>query len=108
MAEVVHEAQHEFWRPPANLASSSEILVTTVANPMAEVCLRCHAEFMIGSRFCHTCGAHRPEKKAAHSPSPRLTARDFVAGRLDSLQSATVALCPNPPKVPACLGYPHF
>jgi hypothetical protein len=108
MAEVIHEAQHEFWRPPANLKGASEILVTAVANPMAEACSRCHAEFMIGSRFCHTCGAHRPEKNVVNSSSPRLTSREFVAHRLEWLQSAAVALYQSRPKFPAWLRYLHF
>ena len=108
MPQVIHEAQHEFWRPPANLEGASEVLVTAVASPMAEVCSRCNAEFMIGSRFCHTCGAHRPEKNAEHTPSPRLTAHAFVASRLDWLQSAAVVLYQSRPKFPAWLRYLHF
>jgi hypothetical protein len=27
---------------------------------MAETCPRCGTEFLLGSRFCHTCGGHRP------------------------------------------------
>ena len=108
MAEVVHDAQHDFWRPPVTLQGASEILVSAVAPPMAEACSHCHAEFMIGSRFCHTCGAHRPEKNAEGTPSPRLFARDFVAGKVAWLQSATVALYQSRPKFPAWLRYLHF
>jgi len=28
---------------------------------MAEACPRCQTEFLLGSHFCHTCGARRPE-----------------------------------------------
>ncbi|MGA8619967.1 MAG: hypothetical protein WB660_15775 [Candidatus Sulfotelmatobacter sp.] len=27
---------------------------------MAEACVGCHSEYMIGARFCHTCGLRRP------------------------------------------------
>ncbi len=56
MAEVAQQAQHEFWRPP---------MPTAVAEPVVhaegvEACDRCGSEFIVGSRFCHTCGAGRP------------------------------------------------
>jgi hypothetical protein len=52
MADVVHEAQHEFWRPPVAPADA--------ARPnLAEVCDGCATEFMVGSLFCHACGTSR-------------------------------------------------
>ena|SRR5215472_10579019 len=60
MSEVVREAQ-DFWRPPA--ASS------VGPHPsMVEICDRCRAEFMVGARFCHTCGA--PRRAQAATPNP--------------------------------------
>jgi hypothetical protein len=57
MAEVVHNAQHEFWRPPAAQPGA--------ANPsMVEVCDGCGAEFMVGARFCHLCGTPRQGRAA--------------------------------------------
>jgi hypothetical protein len=52
MSDVVREAQHEFWRPPASQAEA--------ARPgLVEVCDGCATEFMVGSLFCHVCGASR-------------------------------------------------
>jgi hypothetical protein len=52
MADVVREAQQEFWRPP--------VVVADVARPaMAGVCDGCGSEFMVGSLFCHVCGTSR-------------------------------------------------
>lgn len=52
MADVVRDAQHEFWRPPAVAAEA--------ARPgLVEVCDGCSTEFMVGSLFCHLCGASR-------------------------------------------------
>ena len=52
MSDVVREVQHEFWRPPVAPAES--------ARPgMVEVCDGCATEFMVGSLFCHVCGASR-------------------------------------------------
>jgi hypothetical protein len=52
MADVVRDAQHEFWRPPVAAAEA--------ARPgLVEVCDGCTTEFMVGSLFCHVCGASR-------------------------------------------------
>lgn len=57
MADVVHDAQHEFWRPP--------VVAAEVASPgMVEVCDGCATEFMVGSLFCHVCGASREARPA--------------------------------------------
>lgn len=51
MADLVHDTQHEFWRPPA---------VEPAAKPvMADACRRCGTEFMVGAAFCHLCGTNR-------------------------------------------------
>jgi hypothetical protein len=52
MAEVVHNAPQEFWRPPI---AQSEPTVPA----MVEVCDRCQTEFMVGAKFCHDCGSAR-------------------------------------------------
>ncbi|SRR5713226_627538 len=52
MSEVVPNAQHDFWRPPAAQQSAA----TPV---MVEACDRCGTEFMVGARFCHICGTAR-------------------------------------------------
>jgi len=60
MSEVLHEAQQEFWRPPSAVAPEPVALGATAVSVMAEVCPQCQTEFLVGSRFCHTCGAGRP------------------------------------------------
>ena len=58
MADVVHEAQHEFWRPPVAQADA--------ARPgLVEVCDGCATEFMVGSLFCHVCGTSREARPTA-------------------------------------------
>jgi hypothetical protein len=52
MAEVVPNAQHDFWRPPTvNPALPSP--------PLPGACAGCGTEFMIASHFCHVCGTER-------------------------------------------------
>jgi hypothetical protein len=60
MAEVlqntpVQRAQHDFWRPPSATHEAGS------QQQLGEVCDRCATEFILGSRFCHNCGATRPE-----------------------------------------------
>src|SRR5437868_8730858 len=52
MSDVVRDAQHEFWRPPA-------VQSKTARPGLVEVCDGCHTEFMVGSQFCHLCGTAR-------------------------------------------------
>jgi len=52
MSEVAHNAQHEFWRPPAAQSAAA-------GSNMVEACDSCGTEFMVGARFCHACGATR-------------------------------------------------
>lgn len=58
MAEVVHDTQHEFWRSPTVLGPLVEAPLP--AQAMTEACAECGSEFMIGAKFCHTCGLRRP------------------------------------------------
>jgi hypothetical protein len=58
MADVAHDAQHEFWRPP--------VVAAEAARPgLVEVCDGCGSEFMVGSLFCHACGASREARPSA-------------------------------------------
>jgi len=54
MAGAIHNTPQEFWRPP--------IVPETATSGLVEVCGHCHAEFMAGARFCHSCGAERLSK----------------------------------------------
>lgn len=65
MAEVVQNANSEFWRAPA--AQPSETVSATPALP--GVCGRCAAEFVVGAGFCHVCGAQRASETARARPS---------------------------------------
>jgi hypothetical protein len=60
MAEVIQDAQQEFWRPPAILEPALEVIPQPATSSIAEACADCASEFMIGAKFCHTCGRRRP------------------------------------------------
>jgi hypothetical protein len=57
MSEVIHDAQHEFWRPPA--IAQSEMAAPAAGPALVEACGECGTEFMVGARYCYVCGAAR-------------------------------------------------
>lgn len=57
-AEVVDQASREFWRPPAMKVSAGEL---------SKACDECGTEFIVGSRYCHSCGAGRAEVSTTHT-----------------------------------------
>jgi|HubBroStandDraft_2_1064218.scaffolds.fasta_scaffold87245_2 hypothetical protein len=65
MAEVVQEAPQEFWRSPLVLEPPAVAAPPAAAPAFSEACADCGTEFMIGSRFCHTCGLRRPTANAS-------------------------------------------
>jgi hypothetical protein len=63
---------------------------------------------MIGSRFCHACGAYRPERNTGRTASSRHVGLAFVVAKLAWLRSATKELKQGKIKIPAWLRYLHF
>jgi hypothetical protein len=59
MAGAVQGTQQEFWRPPT--PSLGQEVTVSESVRLAEACSRCGTEFLLGSKFCHTCGGRRPE-----------------------------------------------
>jgi hypothetical protein len=113
MSEVAQETRQEFWRPPIPVAAD-EMPVREVTPAMAEACGRCGTEFLMGSRFCHTCGGKR---LVAISPEARADAAEMagswvnVVGRVRSTLvglPATAARLWSGIKLPAWLHYLHF
>src|ERR1700693_5676939 len=56
MCEVIHDPQHEFWRPPV---AERVAAAQAEASEMVEACDGCRTEFMVGARFCYVCGSPR-------------------------------------------------
>jgi hypothetical protein len=112
MAEVVHDAQHEFWRPPSVLDPAMEVALPSAAQEMAEACSSCGSEFMIGARFCHTCGTTRPVVSPARST--RGTDAEVMAGLwaknvawVGTAVGSAASACRKVP-LPTWLHYLHF
>jgi hypothetical protein len=60
MAEVVHGAQQEFWRSPTVPQPAVVAPLPAAALEISKACAACGTEFMVGARFCHSCGLRRP------------------------------------------------
>lgn len=107
MSEVAQSTQEEFWRPPSHRIEP-ETLVRDSVPVMAESCPRCGSEYLMGSRFCHSCGGRRPE---AISSSARADA-DALAGLWERgvhrISSAIAGIPWSKVKFPAWIGYLHF
>jgi hypothetical protein len=111
MAEVVQETQRDFWRPP--VLTAGETVPDRGAIPaMAEACPRCGTEFLLGSRFCHSCGGRRPE---AMSAAARADAAEFAGlweNAVDWMRSMiagfSVEKIQRRIRIPEWLHYLHF
>jgi hypothetical protein len=113
MAEVAQETPQEFWRPPVPVIAD-EVVVRESVSAMAEACRRCRSEFLLGSRFCYTCGGKRP---IAISPEAQADAAEFAGlwpqsvGRVHSAVTgllATASRVWTKIKLPSWLHYLHF
>ena len=82
MAEVIHDAHQDFWRSPTVLEPLPGTVLPAGLD-LAEACADCGTEFMIGARFCHTCGLRRPRQADAGN--------DNHTGVLASLWARSVA-----------------
>lgn len=115
MAQVVHDVQHEFWRPPSVLdpAIGTAVPPATAQN-MVETCGGCGSEFLIGARFCHTCGLGRRVLSAVSTESNSKKDALLMTGllaknvaRVGAVAEAT-ARAWRALRFPAWLHYLHF
>jgi hypothetical protein len=106
MAEVVQDAPQEFWQSPVILPV--EAVLPSAAQNVATACADCSTEFMIGARFCHTCGRRRPVMATATVDAGSLAG--LWARNLTWLRSTpgSVAALWNRISFPNWLHYLHF
>jgi hypothetical protein len=107
MAEVAQGTQQEFWRPPTHRLDE-EVMIRETHPAMAEACPRCGTEYLLGSKFCHSCGGRRPEaiSSSAHSDAAELAGLwERAVGRT---QSAIAAFSWSKIHFPSWLRLLHF
>ena len=74
------ESRQEFWRP-----AQEQLHAAPASTPM---CAKCGADYVIGSRFCHVCGAGRDER--AQSEARSFGDRFSMVARLPELLNLPV------------------
>lgn len=110
MSEVVQETSHEFWRPPSPVVTD-ELVIREAIPTMAEACARCGTEFLLGSRFCHTCGNRRSE---ANSTAPKAESAPLAGfweqtvTRVSAVYSMVSQFSWSQVEFPSWLHYLHF
>ena len=87
MAEAAQHAQNEFWRPPMLATADSTGLTDT---NVVEACNGCGTEFIVGSRFCHTCGIGRDGVRQTARWREKVTLAN-LSGLADGLDLSTPA-----------------
>jgi hypothetical protein len=91
---------------------ASEVVELPTIPAMAEACSRCGSEFLLGSRFCHTCGSRRPEALNATARADAAEIAGLWENAVAKTQSAIVGF--SPAKVwkklefPSWMRYLHF
>jgi len=104
--EVIQNTQQEFWRPP--LPAAEEVLVPESTPSMAEACPRCGSEFLLGSRFCHTCGHRRPEALRATARADAAAIAQAWQQGVQSVREFVLGIAWNKVKFPSWAHYLHF
>jgi hypothetical protein len=82
-----YEERQEFWKPV--VAHRQENESTTSA--AEQICQECGSDYIMGSRFCHICGADRHINLADAKPTGITAWFDFV-GLRDALGQTTASL----------------
>jgi len=77
MSEVVPTTNAEFWQPPA-----IEVVQPILVPSAADACPRCHTEFILDARFCHSCGCGRPSPESSKSWTSYLEFHNIKQGAL--------------------------
>jgi len=54
-----YDDRQEFWKPP--VSPQAEGTQKLDGQETGQVCEHCGADFVLGSRFCHVCGANRQD-----------------------------------------------
>ena len=111
MSDVIQETHQEFWRPPSPAVEDAIVVLESIPT-MAETCPRCGTEFLLGSRFCHTCGGRRREAISPDAKADALAMAGLWEQGVSRVYSLVEGLTSSPIwstiKFPSWLRYLHF
>lgn len=82
-----YEERQEFWKPVVAHREEKQPAVSAAE----QICQNCGSDYVIGSRFCHICGADRNINLADRTASGITAWFDFV-GLRDALGQTTASL----------------
>lgn len=107
MAEAFNDTQREFWQSPTLVAPLVKSLPSG-ALPTNAACIDCGTEFLVGAKFCHSCGAGRP-RPVPLEVNVTVVARVWARGAAEvKAVIASVAESWPDVRVPVWLRYLHF
>jgi len=107
MSQVVQETHQEFWRPPSPVVAD-ELVVREPHPTMAETCPRCGTEYLLGSRFCHSCGGRRPEAVSAEARADAAAMAGIWQQAVSRVHSLIAGVSWSKVEFPSWLRYLHF
>jgi len=110
MAELAHGTQQEFWRPPSHRMADEAEIGNSIST-MAEACPRCGTEFLLGSRFCHSCGGRRPDAVSAVARADAAAIAGLWERGIHRIHSSISGISWRKikfPSAPSWLSYLHF
>src|ERR1700689_4393846 len=107
ISEVPHEGRHEFWRPPSPM-TVEDVLARETPPAMAETCARCGTEFLLGSRFCHSCGGRRREAVSAEARADAAAIAGIWQEGVSRVHSLVSGISWSKITFPCWLRYLHF
>lgn len=87
---------------------AEEVIVRESISTMAEACPRCATEFLLGSCFCHACGARRPEGLSPIERADVAAVAGMWQHSVRGVQSLLKGVSWNKFKAPSWLSYLHF
>lgn len=107
MSEVVQSTQEEFWRPPSHRLEP-DALVRESTPAMAESCPRCGTEYLLGSKFCHSCGVRRPQAVSSAAKADAEALAGLWERSVQRVHSAISGISWSQFRFPSWLRYLHF
>lgn len=107
MAELAQGTQEEFWRPPTHHLTE-EVAVRDPIPAMAEACPRCGTEFLLGSKFCHSCGGRRPVAISSSARADAAALAGLWERAIYEVQSAIAGFSWSKIKFPSWMNHLHF
>ncbi|HEY6370398.1 MAG TPA: hypothetical protein VIX37_07445 [Candidatus Sulfotelmatobacter sp.] len=108
MSQVAQETHQEFWRPPSPLVANEVVVREALPPTMAETCPRCGSEFLLGSRFCHSCGGRRPEAISHASRADAAAIAGLWEQAVSRVRSTATGISWSKIAFPSWLRYLHF